>query len=267
MGRKIIGIAGGVGPYAGLDLNRKIFDNTLTDGTDQDHLEVVLHSSGPLVADRTAWLLDGSSSGNPAEGLFESLRALAAAGATVAAIACNTAHTERILDPLKDMLYKSGLEIELVDMIEQTGIFIDKEFSGTGGGDEDAPVRIGLLSTAGTLATGVYDRLESGRFGVVELLRPDPDVADAVHRAIYDQHWGIKAQSNPVSARATKDCVDAVRHLAERGAGAVVLGCTELPLAVPGKEMCGIALIDPGEIVARTLISRVAAEKLTPGPE
>ena len=216
MAGKIIGIVGGVGPYAGLDLNRKIFDNTLTDGTDQDHLEVVLHSSGPLVADRTAWLLDGRGE-NPAEGLFESLRALAAAGASVAAIACNTAHSERILVPLKEKLRESGLDIELVDMIEETGIFIGKTFTGTGEADQDAPVRIGLLSTAGTLVTGVYDRLESGRFGNVELLRPQPELAEAVHRAIYDQHWGIKAQSNPVSERARNECVYAVRRLADRG--------------------------------------------------
>ncbi len=259
MGRKIIGIAGGVGPYAGLALNRRIFDNTLTDGTDQDHLEVVLHSSGPLVPDRTAWLLGGKGR-NPAGGLFESLRALAGAGATVAAIACNTAHSERILVPLKDMLHKAGVEIELVDMIEQTGIFIAQAFAGA----KEHPVKIGLLSTAGTLATGVYDRLESGRFGNVKLLRPEQEVAEMVHRAIYDPHWGIKARSNPVSERAARDCGCAVEHLAGRGACAVVLGCTELPLALPGRTACAVALIDPGEIVARALISRVSPEKLKP---
>ncbi len=263
MAGKIIGIVGGVGPYAGLDLNRKIFDNTLTGGTDQDHLEVILHSSGPLVADRTSWLIDGRGQ-NPAAGLFESLRMLAAAGASVVAIACNTAHSERILAPLKSMMQEAGLKIELVDMIEQTGIFIGKAFSGAGEGGEDAPAKIGLLSTTGTLATGVYDRLESGRFGAVELLRPRAEVAEMVHRAIYNLDWGIKAQSNPVSPRAAMDCSRAVEHLAGRGACAVVLGCTELSLALPGKTASGVSLIDPGEIVARALILQADPERLKP---
>ena len=40
--RPVIGIVGGVGPYAGLDLNQKIFDNTVTNGTDQDHKPIRL---------------------------------------------------------------------------------------------------------------------------------------------------------------------------------------------------------------------------------
>ena len=114
----IIGIVGGVGPYAGLDLNRKIFDNTLTSGTDQDHLDVILFSAGKRVPDRTEYLL-GREDVNPAGGLFEVLCALEAAGAALAGIACNTAHSERIIAPLKEMIEKAGLKIKLVDMIRR----------------------------------------------------------------------------------------------------------------------------------------------------
>ena len=39
----MIGIVGGVGPYAGLDLAKNIFDNTLAE-TDQQHLPLVMLS-------------------------------------------------------------------------------------------------------------------------------------------------------------------------------------------------------------------------------
>ena len=39
----MIGIVGGVGPYAGLDLLRKLLDNTLAN-SDQEHLDTVLLS-------------------------------------------------------------------------------------------------------------------------------------------------------------------------------------------------------------------------------
>jgi aspartate racemase len=35
----MIGIVGGVGPYAGLDLLKKIYDNTIANN-DQEHLEL-----------------------------------------------------------------------------------------------------------------------------------------------------------------------------------------------------------------------------------
>ena len=49
---KTIGIVGGVGPYAGLDLMKKIFDNTEA-RHDQGHLDVLLVNSPRLIDDRT----------------------------------------------------------------------------------------------------------------------------------------------------------------------------------------------------------------------
>ena len=55
-GDPMIGIVGGVGPYAGLDLTKKIFDQTLA-GSDQEHLPVILVSRPDEIADRTEYLL------------------------------------------------------------------------------------------------------------------------------------------------------------------------------------------------------------------
>ena len=46
---KIIVIGGGVGPMAGVALHGKIIENTLTDGTDQSHLEVFHFSRSPSI--------------------------------------------------------------------------------------------------------------------------------------------------------------------------------------------------------------------------
>ena len=251
----IIGIVGGMGPYAGLDLNRKIFDNTLTSGTDQDHLDVILFSAGKRVPDRTEYLL-GREDVNPAGDLFEVLCALEAAGAALAGIACNTAHSERIIAPLKEMIEKAGLKIKLVDMIEETACHIRDRF-GSG-------ARAGLLATRGTLATGVYDRLCAEELGRMELVEPSAEIGKLVHRAIYDKEYGIKAFSNPVTDRARADCRTAVGHLAGRGASPVILGCTELPLALPQRCLEGVELVDPTEITARALIALAAPEKLMP---
>ncbi len=253
--RKIIGIVGGVGPYAGLDLNRKVFDSTVTDGSDQDHLEVILFSAGSRIPDRTGYLL-GQEKVNPAEGLFQACRALAEAGAGVAAVACNTAHAAAIMEPLREKLKKEGLSLELVDMIEATGEYVRGRF-GPG-------ARVGLLATEGTIRCRVYERLLDGPGAVRSLVIPDDEMILRVHRAIYDREWGIKARSNPVSEKAAGECRAAAEHLADRGAAAVILGCTELPLALPGRFLGSMELIDPTLITARALVKKAAPEKLRP---
>ena len=51
-----IGVLGGVGPYAGLDLMRKIFDQTEA-SCDQEHLSVIQYSLSEHIIDRTRFLL------------------------------------------------------------------------------------------------------------------------------------------------------------------------------------------------------------------
>jgi aspartate racemase len=249
MNPPIIGIVGGVGPYAGLDLNRKVFDNTITDGTDQGHLEVLLFSAGRRIPDRSDYLA-GRISENPAEGIFQAVRTLARAGARFVAIACNTAHSPEIIEPLKEKIKDLDLNLELVDMIEETGLFI-RQYYGRG-------VKTGLLATEGTYKSGVYERLA----GDIELVIPSRKIRELVHRAIYDRTFGIKAFSNPLTEQAVEDCRSAVRHLTDKGAKLVILGCTELPLALPEQSMAGVALLDPAWITARALVSKAAPDKL-----
>ena len=61
--------------------------------------------------------------------------------------------------------------------------------------------------------------------------------------------------------------LDGIRHLRERGADAVVLGCTELPLAVPEPEFEGTPIIDSANALARALIRATHPDKLKPLPE
>jgi aspartate racemase len=56
--------------------------------------------------------------------------------------------------------------------------------------------------------------------------------------------------------------IEAIRHLAASGAEAVILGCTELPLAVTEAEIEGVRCIDPTRALARALIREAAPERL-----
>jgi len=52
---RMMGIVGGMGPYAGLDLAKKIFDQTLAT-TNQEHRSVIIGSCPGLILDRIEYL-------------------------------------------------------------------------------------------------------------------------------------------------------------------------------------------------------------------
>ncbi len=236
---KAIGIVGGVGPAAGTDLANKVFSHTKA-SKDQDHIDMYIVSCPAMIPDRTDFLLDGGE--DPAPGIEKCIGKLALCGATAVGVACNTAHSPDIIGRVR---IPEG--VTLVNMIEKTAQYVKETFGSA---------KVGLLSTLGTLRTGVYDRYFAG------LVKPDPCVAQSVHDSIYDKGYGIKAVS-PVSSKAVVSIYEAVLHLKSKGCKAVILGCTELPLVFPGKSSFeGVDLIDPTEILAVELIRSTYPEKL-----
>ena len=249
--KHIIGVVGGVGPYAGLDLVKKIFDQT-TASIDQEHLPVILMSLPDEIEDRTKFLV-GTSAANPAHSIVEILQKLETVGATVAGIPCNTAHAPRIFDVVRQGIEQQGLLIRLLHMIDETVLFVQQNFP--------TLKNIGLLSTTGTAQSGIYQR--SFERGGVRIILPSDEVQQKkVHSAIYDSGNGIKAFSNPVTDQARQSLLEAIDWLRNRGAEAVILGCTEIPLAVPEKLIDTMPLIDPTMILSRSLISLTYPSKL-----
>ncbi len=248
----MIGIVGGVGPYAGLDLATKICNQTLAH-SDQEHLPIALLSVPHAIADRTAFLL-GQTDVNPAYALAAIIRQLEAIGATVVGIPCNTAHSPHIFDVILDELAAVGSRVQLVHMIHETARFL-----------ADHPQRprwVGVLCTTGTARTRVYQEALSN-YGMAALL-PDDPIQEAVQAAIYDSTYGIKAQAYPVTSQAQCQLRQAAQHLLERGADALVLGCTEIPLALPTLPDEPVAVVDPTLILARALIRETYPSRLKP---
>lgn len=253
-----VGVVGGVGPYAGLDLMRKLFD--LTEARrDQEHLPVIAFSLPGEIADRTAFLLDESDV-NPGEAIGRIMVRLARAGASVIGMPCNTAHSPRILEPALRLLKDGGLDARFVHMIDATMGAVAEALAATPAGGAGVAANVGVLSTKGTYATGVYQQALT-RAGFTPLF-PDEAGRDRVQAAISDPTFGIKAQSSPVTETARTILADEVARLEKRGARAVVLGCTEIPLALTEPTLCGIPLVDATSALARALITAFAPDRL-----
>ena len=95
----------------------------------------------------------------------------------------------------------------------------------------------------------------------LRVVAPDAARQETIHAAIYDPAHGIKSAGR-VTARARADLARGVVALRAQGAEAVVLGCTELPLAFPEGEYEGVPLIDPTWVLARALIREAAPGQL-----
>jgi aspartate racemase len=244
---KMIGIVGGVGSYAGIDLIKKIYDLTNAQ-TDQDHLPISMISIPRETPDRTKFIL-GETGLNPAIAIADIICRLADSGAEVIGIPCNTAHAKLIFDVIKDKIPSS---CKLVNMVEEVGLYLNKNFPRIGS--------VGILATTGTIISNIYPEiLEKYNLTVIQ---PSIEIQkQLVHRAIYDQQYGIKAFGNPVTQKAKNDLIKATLSLVKKGAEAIILACTEIPLAITEKKIENSFFVDATSILAAALIRESRKEQ------
>ena len=237
-----VGIIGGIGPAATVDFMQKIIRNTRAE-RDQDHIRLVVDHN-PEIPDRTANLMGKGT--DPTLGLYSACKRLEANGAALIAMPCNTAHAYAAR-------LQGGLAIPIVNMLEETVRHIRAHCPGH--------ARVGLLATSGTIGTGVYH--EAARGAGFELVVPDARHQERVMDAIYGHH-GVKAGF--VAGPCREALLEALAHLAARGATAVILGCTELPLVLPEHPAYPVGnrtvvLLDPTMILARRCVELAVAAR------
>jgi aspartate racemase len=237
-----VGVIGGVGPAATVDFLDKIVRNTPAQ-RDQDHVRMAVEHD-PRIPDRTEYLVgDGP---DPTVALYAAAKRLEAADADLIAIPCNTAHAfvERI---------QPYLAIPIVNMLHET---VRKAAARFG-----AAAPVGLLATDGTIASRVYH--DAAHAAGLRLLTPDAAHQALVMEAIYGPA-GVKAGHTTGACRDA--LLAAIAHLAEGGAAAVILGCTELPRIQPADDALAVggrrvAVLDPTDLLARACVARALASR------
>ena len=238
--RKMIGIVGGMGPYAGLDLVKKIFDLSKA-YQDQDHVPLAMISVPHKITDRTKFL-EGETDINPGIEISNIVRQLSDQGASVIGMPCNTAHSSIIINEVYNSIPEG---ITFINMVSEVIKFIKVEYPDI--------ERVGILATAGTMKAGVYNK------GLIDndlkpILLSKENQKKLIDQAIYDKDFGIKSISSPVQDIAKRKIYLAIEALIKNKAEVVILGCTELPLAVNASLVKTIPLIDSTMILARSLL-------------
>ena len=238
--RKMIGIVGGMGPYASLDLVKKIFDLTQAN-QDQDHVPLAMISVPHKITDRTKFL-EGETDINPGIEISNIVRQLSDQGASVIGMPCNTAHSSKIIDEVYNSIPEG---ITFINMVSEVIKFIKGEYPDI--------ERVGILATTGTMKAGVYNK-ELIDNDLKPIILSKENQKKLIDQAIYDKDFGIKSISNPVQDIAKRKIHLAIESLIENKAEVVILGCTELPLAVNATSVKTIPLIDSTMILARSLL-------------
>jgi aspartate racemase len=108
--------------------------------------------------------------------------------------------------------------------------------------------RVGLLGTQFTMEQAFY-RVRLADHHGVDVIVPDAADRATVHRIIYDEL--VAGRIEPASQEAYRGVI---RRLAERGAEAVVLGCTEIMLLI-GPEDSPVPLFDTTALHAKAAVA------------
>jgi aspartate racemase len=221
-----VGILGGMGPAATVDLMAKVLAATPA-RHDEEHVPLIVWNV-PQVPSRPAAMRGEGPSPLPA--MLEGARFLQDAGATALAIACNTAH--HWADALQ-----LAVKIPLLHIADAAVAELVSR--------KPPPATVGLLGTRETLQSGIYqDRMAAHGISTLE---PDEAMQAAIDRAIAD----VKAGE---MERACAEFIPAAGALIERGADALVLACTELPL-VPCPADLRARMVDPTMALARAIVA------------
>lgn len=200
---KTIGMIGGMGPEATVDLYSKIIQLTPA-AKDQEHLHVIINSYAQI-PDRTAYIMGGDV--DPAPFLIEAALKLEKAGAQGLCMPCNTAHY--FLPEIEKHL--SIPFISIIDSaVNQLKIMPQK------------PSRIVVMATSGTRSAKVYEtKLENAGFTVLPI--PE-EIEKKLMACIYE---GVKKGKTQEYVPLFQDVLD---RLAALEPDAMVAACTELPL-------------------------------------
>jgi aspartate racemase len=225
---KRLGIFGGMGPAASAEFVSRLVAQTPAT-CDQEHIPFVLWNN-PQIPDRSTSLRNNDN--RPLPFLLEGIQILKAARCDLIVIPCNTAHFW-----YDDMV---RLKVPIVHIVDSVADAL-----------RDAGVAAGTIGVMGTQATvelGLY-QYKLNKAGWTCIVPTKLEMDSLVQPAIDLVKAGDMIKSHAM-------LMTVVDSLIARGATAVVLGCTEIPLAVREYQQDNIPLINSIDSLVKSAIKK-----------
>jgi aspartate racemase len=229
----MIGVIGGMGPLATVDFMHKVILATPAED-DAQHVPLLV-SNDPRIPRRPAAILGAGES--PLPRLLEIRDRLLHAGATALVMPCNTAHHWHAA-------LRAGCAVPFPSIVDAA---CDEAAGRAAGAQGTGRIgRIGLIATQATLQAGLFDAALAQR-GLAPVLPTGPVTEAGMLPAIAHVKAGRLAEAGP-------PMVQAVQSLLDAGADAVILACTEAPIALQDA---------PGTLLARCIDSTLSLARVT----
>ncbi len=227
---KLVGVIGGMGPMATTKFMELVINNTKAE-KDQDNVDMLVcqYSSTP---DRTAYIL-GNSNEDPGEAMIKAAKLLESEKCDFLVMPCNTATF------FYDKIAKE-ISVPLINIAEETVKHSLKI----------GAKKIGLMATDGTIKASVYDQyIPEG----ITLFKPDEEHQKRIMDVIYKE---VKQNLIPNK----ENFIDIINYFKNNGCDVVVMGCTELSVAVEQLDIDDPMVVDSLTVLAKLTI--VKADKL-----
>lgn len=228
---KRLGVLGGMGPAASAEFMVRLVAQTPAT-KDQDHIPTILWSNTE-VPDRSTSMRNGDN--KPLPYLLSGIQGLVLAGCNLIVIPCNTAHLW-----FKEMEKQASWHANIVHIVDSVADAL-----------RDVNVidsKIGVMGTQATVELGLY-QYRLNKLGW-ECIVPTKLEMDTLVQPAIDL---IKA--NQIEAAHTM-LMTVIHSLIGRGATAVVLGCTEIPLAIRESQQDNIPLINSIDSLVKNAIKQ-----------
>lgn len=233
--KKTIGILGGMGPEATAYFYELLIKKTKAT-KDQEHIKVIIYSN-PEVPPRTDAILGKGPS--PVPELAAGVKFLQEAGVDFIVMPCVTAHYY-----YNDILAQR--RVAFVNLLDETLLYAVRKLPRL--------KKAGLVSSSGTLKSRLFHDVFS-REGI-EIIAPEDMEQELVMEAIFSAR-GIKA--GYISGWPRKIILGASKVLIDRGAEAIIAGCTEVPLVLKEEDI-PVPLLEPLKILAEVSIAKAGYE-------
>jgi aspartate racemase len=219
---RVVGIIGGMGPAATLDLMRRVLAKTPAQD-DQDHIHLIVESN-PKIPSRIAHLIEATGA-DPTPELIRIAVNLQRAGAEALAIPCNTAHAYA-------HSIRRAVSIPLLDMVQ---LSVDQIASSR------RVARVGLLASSAVLATELYGKSFASQ-GIAVVHPPGQDEVMSLIEAVKCGETGVEVQA--ALARIALDLANQ--------ADVLLIGCSELSVIAAGITA---PFVDSLDVQAQAIVS------------
>jgi len=286
MKNKTVGILGGMGPAATADIFSRIIDFTPSDAdtlSDEEHLPIIIFNIPQIPSRVKALLQDGPS---PFPMLKDLAHKLELAGADFIVIPCNTA-SYYVPD-----LQKTS-KIPILNIVDETVNYLVEKHPNIkkiGLLATEATIRTGIYQAAlikhkielisydiqPTAVDKAIEKIQKRYYNNISLHFEEHNLNDIIdchysEENIKDPMFILTPKLSSLRKKVTKALFgekgikagyygqpkilleSAAKELHSRGAEAVIMGCTEIPLVLKQKNV-KVKLLNPNEIIARNAV-------------